>query len=137
MTGRAAAANAPKLERHLLWYRILAFATGVMLLVACTFLVLTRGVGLDELRKTSGLVWMFHGWLYLIYFIVAAALGIKLRWTWGRIVLVLVAGMVPTMSFFMEHSVTRDVRGRIAAGSAADRPAGAATATGAAAPAVD
>lgn len=119
------ATTVAKLARHLLWYRVLAFATGVMLLVACGFLVLTRGLGKDGLKTASGLVWMGHGWLYLVYFIVAAALGIKLRWSWGRIVLVLVAGMVPTASFFAEHSVTRDVRHQIelcAAG--ATEPAG-------------
>lgn len=137
MTGRAATANVPKLERHLLWYRILAFATGVVLISACVLWFVTDGLDEHGLDKITGLVWMFHGWLYLVYFLVAAALGIKVRWNWLRIAAVLAAGTIPTASFVAEHYVTRDLRARIAAGSAAHRAAGAAAPTGAAAPAVD
>lgn len=137
MTAPAQAPADARLGRHLLWYRVLAFATGVVLISACVLWFVTDGLDKHSLDAPTGLVWMFHGWLYLIYFLIAAALGIKLRWNWLRIAAVLAAGTIPTMSFVAEHYVTKDVRARIAAGSAADRPAGAAASAGAATPAVD
>ena len=58
----------------------------------------------------TGILWVAHGYLYLLYVIATVNLGLKLRWPWLRMVLVMLAGTVPTMSFVAEHYVTRDTR---------------------------
>ncbi len=87
-------------------YRIMAFTTGVVLICGCIALIL-KAVGVPHMEPGTGLVWVAHGWLYLVYVVVTGMLGIKLRWPLGRYALVMLAGTVPTMSFVAEHFVTR------------------------------
>jgi integral membrane protein len=85
-------------------YRFLAFLTGVVLICSCiAWAIWTHAAG-------TGYLWMAHGWFYLIYVVVTAILGFKLRWPLPRYVLVMLAGTVPTMSFVAEHFVTRAIR---------------------------
>jgi integral membrane protein len=97
-------------------YRIMAFVTGVVLLAGCLALVL-KGVGVPHMEPWTGFIWVGHGYLYLVYVIVTAVLGVKLRWPLPRFVVVMLAGTIPTMSFVAEHSVTRAARA-----SARDEP---------------
>ena len=94
----------------MLGYRIAAYATGVMLLVLTTSVVLHHGFG-DERLTWSGPV---HGFLYMGYLVATALLGASMGWRIKRMVLVALAGMVPMMSFVAERSVTREVRRRLA-----------------------
>jgi integral membrane protein len=90
-------------------YRFLAFLTGVVLLSGCIALILKYATDL-HMEPGTGLLWVAHGWCYLIYVIVAAVLGFRLRWPLPRYVLVMLAGTIPTMSFVAEHFVTRAIR---------------------------
>jgi integral membrane protein len=92
-------------------YRIAAYATGVMLLVLTTSVVLHYGFG-DRRLAWSGPV---HGFLYMGYLVTTVLLGTSLRWRPGRMVRVALAGMIPLMSFVAERSVTGEVRSRLAA----------------------
>ena len=56
------------------------------------------------------LLWVAHGWLFLVYVISTLILGARLRWPIGRYLLVMLAGTIPTMSFVAEHFVTRAAR---------------------------
>jgi integral membrane protein len=96
-------------------YRVMAFVTGVVLLTGCLLLIL-KAVGVPHMEPWTGFVWVAHGYLYLVYVIVTAVLGVKLRWPLLRYALVMLAGTIPTMSFVAEHVVTR------AAHSAAETP---------------
>lgn len=90
-------------------YRIMAFVTGVVLLCGCIALIL-KAVGVPHMEPETGFIWVAHGYLYLVYVIVTAVLGAKLRWPLPRFALVMLAGTVPTMSFVAEHIVTRAAR---------------------------
>ena len=94
---------------HLLRYRIMAFVTGVVLISGCVTLILKYGTSID-MEPLTGYVWVAHGWLYLIYVIITAMLGFKLRWPLARYALVMLAGTIPTASFVAEHFVTRQTR---------------------------
>lgn len=96
---------------RLLAYRIAAYATGVMLLVLTTSVILHYGFD-DERLAWSGPV---HGFLYMGYLVTTALLGTSVRWRLSRMVLVALAGTIPLMSFVAERSVTREVRSRHAA----------------------
>jgi len=113
-TGAAPSPARSKYAGALLRYRIMAFTTGIVLLAGTTALVLKDVVHVHHLEPGTGLLWVAHGYLYLLYVIATLNLGLKLRWPLLRVVLVMLAGTVPTMSFVAEHYVTRDTRERLA-----------------------
>jgi integral membrane protein len=94
---------------HLKRYRIMAFTTGVVL-IAGTVALIVKVSGVHHMEPGTGLLWVAHGWLYLIYVITTAMLGFRLRWPLPRYALVMLAGTIPTMSFVAEHFVTRAAR---------------------------
>lgn len=100
-----------RVAARLIGYRIAAYATGVMLLVLTTSVVLHYGFG-DRRLAWSGPV---HGFLYMGYLVTTVLLGTSVRWRPGRMVLVALAGTIPFMSFVAERSVTGEVRRRLAA----------------------
>jgi integral membrane protein len=100
-----------RVAARLVGYRIAAYATGVMLLVLTTSVVLHYGFG-DRRLAWSGPV---HGFLYMGYLVTTVLLGTSVRWRPGRMVLVALAGTIPFMSFVAERSVTGEVRRRLAA----------------------
>jgi integral membrane protein len=108
-----ATAAKSKIEGALLRFRIMAFTTGVVLLSGTIALILKDVANVKHMEPGTGLLWLGHGYLYLVYVATVLNLGLKLRWPFIRIVLVALAGTIPTMSFVAEHVVTRDVRAKI------------------------
>ncbi|MEU3571330.1 DUF3817 domain-containing protein [Kitasatospora sp. NPDC036755] len=104
------------------WYRALAIATGVALLVFCGFMV--AKYGFDAAQDVTTYVAMLHGYLYIGYFVVTFMLGQKLKWPMGRLVLTLAAGCIPFLSFVFERKVAREAAEKLPAGGGARQPAG-------------
>ncbi|WP_375479161.1 DUF3817 domain-containing protein [uncultured Jatrophihabitans sp.] len=96
-------------SKHLTRYRVMAFVTGVVLLLG-TIALIVKYSSSTKLEPLTGILWVAHGYLYLVYVIATAMLGFRLRWPLGRYVLVMLAGTIPTMSFVAEHYVTRAAR---------------------------
>ena len=86
-------------------YRVLAWATGVFLLLLTAEVVLKYGFDTD----IGSWIPIVHGWLYLAYVVVAADLWFRTRLPAGGMLLVLIAGTVPLASFAAERWVTRRV----------------------------
>jgi integral membrane protein len=94
------------IRQALLRYRVLAYATGVLLLL------LTLNVVLKYVFDQKGMgawVAIAHGWLYLVYVVVAVDLWFRTRLPTSRMLLVVLAGTVPGMSFVAERWVRRQV----------------------------
>ena len=95
-------------------YRVMAYVTGVLLVL------LTLGVIAKYLLHIAGAssfveaVGIAHGWLYIVYLIVAFELGAKAKWPVARQIWVLLAGTVPTAAFFVERRVMRELAPKIA-----------------------
>ncbi len=88
----------------LLRFRVMAFIVGVGLLVLCATMVLKYVPAFDNPRPVE--VWgPIHGFLYMLYVLTVLDLGFRARWSFGRIVLVALAGTVPFVSFWAEHRV--------------------------------
>jgi len=102
--------SADQVKARLLGYRVMAYATGVMLLVLTSSVVLHYGFG-DHRLWWSGPV---HGFLYMGYLVATVVLGTTVRWQPARMVLVALAGTIPFMSFVAERNVTHEVRGQLA-----------------------
>lgn len=94
------------LRVRLLAFRVMAYVTGVFLLLLVTSMVLEYGFDNDSLSWSA----YAHGWLYMVYLVTVLLLGTAVRWTPGRMVLVMLAGTIPLMSFVAERRVTRTVR---------------------------
>lgn len=96
-----------KVAGALLRYRVLAYATGVWLLVLTAEMVAKYIFGVDNLPTWIAIV---HGWVYFVYLILTMDLAVKVRWPVGRTVGTLLAGTVPFLSFFVEHKRTQQVK---------------------------
>jgi integral membrane protein len=56
-----------------------------------------------------------HGWLYMIFLVMAALLARKARWPLGFTAVTLILGTVPVLSFVGERRATARVRAQMAA----------------------
>jgi integral membrane protein len=98
----------PKVQGALTRYRVLAYVVGVMLLVLVLVAVPLRyAAGVPEVSKVVSPI---HGFVYIVYLAAAFDLALKARWTAKGTVLVLLAGVVPFLSFWAERRVTARVR---------------------------
>lgn len=87
-------------------FRVLAYVVGVGLLTLCLAMVLKYAADLPQYMRVVGPA---HGFLYAVYLVCAVDLALKARWSVRGTVLVLLAGMVPLLSFVAERWVTRKV----------------------------
>jgi len=111
---------APKTRSALTRYRVLAWATGVFLLLLTLHVVLqvvewqadgvpygqTEGLG-AWIPGADAWVPITHGYLYLVYVVVAVDLWFRTRLPLLPMAGVVLAGTVPFMSFVAERWVTR------------------------------
>jgi integral membrane protein len=95
-------------------YRVMAYVTGTMLLLLCGEIVLHYAA------HNTALEWIprLHGFVYIVYLVTVWDLWSRMRWSWGRLVTMVLAGVVPVMSFVLERRVRRDAEARIGAPTA-------------------
>lgn len=101
-------------------YRVMAYVVG-------TLLILLFGAWGMELFLPDGsagqhlgeVVTMYlgvaHGWLYMIFLVMAALLARKARWPLGFTAVTLLLGTVPVLSFVAERRATARVRAQMSA----------------------
>lgn len=107
--------SAPTVRRALTFFKIMAFVVGVGLLLLVLGMVLRYGF--DRPRVSE--VWSpIHGFLYMVYVVATANLGFKVKWGLGKMVLVMLAGTVPFLSFWAERKVSDEVETRLAKAAA-------------------
>ena len=87
-------------------YRVMAYVTGVLIIVLCFVGIPLQIAGHPQVQQYVGEV---HGFLYIVYVIMAFLLALKLRMrllSW-RTLLLLLAGTIPVMTFVVERWMTR------------------------------
>lgn len=92
----------------LLRYRAIAYVVGVALI-----LLVVIGMPLKYLWDEPAVVETVgtaHGFLYMIYLVAVFDLARRTRWGLRRMLLVMLAGTIPFVSFYCERVVTRWVR---------------------------
>ena len=92
------------MEAAVLRYRVMAYVTGVVLVVLCFVGIPLQVAGHPAVANDVGVV---HGILYIIYLAFAWLLARRLRLATGPTVIMLLAGTVPVMTFIVERWVTR------------------------------
>lgn len=96
------------MERAFQRYRLMSFVTGTTLLILCVFLGLhTFDLSLwRHLRVLVTVVGIGHGVvLYPIYMVMCFQLWLRSRIPLVLLVLMLLAGFVPGLAFYMEHRI--------------------------------
>jgi integral membrane protein len=96
-------------------YRVLAIVVGLLLVALTIGMVLkyglTEGTELQTFGDSmTGVVALMHGWIYIVYVVVAFLLSRRAGWSLGFLALMLVAGLVPFLIFWVEHKVVADLR---------------------------
>jgi len=86
-------------------YRVMAYITGVLIIVVCFV-----GIPLQVAAHNTFIVndiGTLHGFLYIVYIVVAYILAQKLKMKLWPTVLLLLAGTIPIMTFFVERWMQR------------------------------
>ena len=96
-------------------YRVLAIVVGV-LLAFCALVSLplkylaTEGSDLQRFGEDTAVLWVAHGWVFMIYVVVTFLLARRSGWTIPFTVLALAAGLIPLVIFWVERSVVAKMR---------------------------
>ncbi|MGG5752332.1 DUF3817 domain-containing protein [Zafaria sp. Z1313] len=120
------------------FYKVLAYATGVMLLLVVVEMVAKYGFGAEIVAggttaegasnvlgflpedsftggvNLSSVVLIVHGWMYVVYLIADFRLWSLMRWPFMRFITIALGGVVPLLSFFMERRVHGEVERELA-----------------------
>jgi integral membrane protein len=100
----------------LLRYRVMATVVGVLLIilvligVPLKYLADDGTSAQDAGEAITTYLGIAHGWLYMIFLVMAAILARKARWAIPFTVTTLLAGTVPILTFWAERRATRAVR---------------------------
>ena len=86
------------------FYRVMAYVTGVWLILLVIGMILRYGFGDPTMSSTVAPV---HGWLYVIYLLATLLLTRQRGFTAGFAILTALAGTIPFASFVAERKVTR------------------------------
>ena len=109
----------------MLRYRVMAYVTGVVLVVLCFVGVPLQVAGYPAVAHYVGVV---HGILYIIYLLCAWQLARMLRLAAKPTLIMLLAGTVPIMTFVVERWVTRRfINPALGEGSGQSQPSAPAT----------
>jgi len=136
--------DAPRIRSALKLYKISAYVTGSLLLllvieVILKYTPLHREIyfgspqGLvalvpwnpaDPRISVTGLnvsigILIMHGWLYVVYLFMDFRLWSVMRWPFTRFIAIALGGVVPFLSFIVEHFTSKRARAELAALEAA------------------
>ncbi|HEY5516460.1 MAG TPA: DUF3817 domain-containing protein [Pengzhenrongella sp.] len=95
-------------------YRVMAWVTGTWLLLLTLEIVLKYVVGVGP-GVLAWIRWIppFHGFVYMVYLVTVLDAWSKMRWGFGRLAVLVLAGVVPVMSFVVERRVHADAEVRL------------------------
>ncbi|MBA3782441.1 MAG: DUF3817 domain-containing protein [Nocardioides sp.] len=96
-------------------YRVLALVVGLLLVALAAGMVLKYGLAEGgELQSfgdsLTGVVALIHGWVYILYVVVAFLLSRRAGWSLQFLLVMLLAGLIPLLIFWVEHRVTTRLR---------------------------
>jgi integral membrane protein len=86
-------------------YRIIAWVVGTILLVLVLVGMPLEYLGHD--KTVVAIVGPIHGFLFMVYVVLTFDLGRRVHWPLSRMLLVMLAGTVPFLSFWAERKVSR------------------------------
>ncbi|MBA2417992.1 MAG: DUF3817 domain-containing protein [Nocardioidaceae bacterium] len=105
----------------LIRYRVMATVVGVLLIVLIVIGVPLKYFAAEgtEPQQIGEFITTYlgtaHGWLYMIFLVMAAILARTARWSIPFTILTLLCGTIPLVSFWAERNATRRTREIMAA----------------------
>lgn len=87
-------------------YRIIAWIVGVCLLALVVVGMPLKYLGHNDTVVAA--VGPAHGFLYMAYVALTFDLARRVHWSFRRMILVMLAGTIPFLSFWAERKVSRD-----------------------------
>lgn len=87
-------------------YRIIAWIVGVVLIALVVVGMPLKYLG-DNDAVVAG-IGPAHGFLFMIYLVLTFDLSRRAKWPLSRMLLVMLAGTIPFLSFWAERKVTRN-----------------------------
>lgn len=104
----------------LLRYRIMAYVVGTLLVIlVCVGLPLKYFADNESVVLYTAVP---HGWLFIVLLITAFDLGRRVHWSWARLILIGLSGIVPFMTFIAEHYACKNVREWLATEGNVEQP---------------
>ncbi|GAA4495390.1 DUF3817 domain-containing protein [Actinoallomurus oryzae] len=92
-------------------YRIMAYVTGTLLIVLCFVAVPLKIFAHNGVLSNA--VGVPHGVIcYPLYLLATFDLYRRARWPLGRVVLIVLAGVIPFLAFYVERRVVNELRTR-------------------------
>lgn len=134
-------ADLPRIPGALRLYRVASIITGVFLLLLCAEMLIKYALGYElELGGPNGFlafvprdtttavnlstgILIAHGWFYVLYLFSDFRLWSLMRWPFTRFVVIALGGVIPTLSFFVEVRIVREVTAYLEARRAVSAPA--------------
>ena len=125
-------ADLPRIPGAVRLYQVASIITGVLLLLLCAEMVIKYGFHHElELGGPQGFlafvpndtvtavnlstgILIAHGWFYVLYLFSDFRLWSLMRWPFSRFILIALGGVVPTLSFFVETRISREVKAYLA-----------------------
>jgi integral membrane protein len=92
------------LRGALIRYRIIAWIVGVVLIALVAVGMPLKYLGGDD--SVVATVGPAHGFLFMVYVVLTFDLGRRAKWPLGRMLLVMLAGTIPFLSFWAERKVS-------------------------------
>jgi integral membrane protein len=89
-------------------YRAMAYVVGTLLVVLVFVAVPVKYIGGEP--ALSSIVSPVHGLLYMVYLAFAFDLYRRAGWPLSRMAVMVAAGLVPFLAFFIERKITQEVR---------------------------
>ncbi|MCO5975068.1 MULTISPECIES: DUF3817 domain-containing protein [Actinoallomurus] len=100
-------------------YRVMAYVTGVLLIALCFVAVPLKLFAHNGVLSTA--IGIPHGMIcYPLYLITAFDLYRRVRWPLGKMVLIVLAGIIPFLTFYVERRVVAELRERTVPAAGAD-----------------
>jgi integral membrane protein len=86
-------------------YRVIAYVVGVVLILFVAVAIPLKYIW--DQPAMGQVVAPMHGFLYMVYLVAVFDLGRRAKWPLSRMVLLMLAGTIPFVSFYAERVVTR------------------------------
>lgn len=89
----------------LLFYKVMAYVTGFWLLLLVVEMVLKYLVDVSGNHEPVIGTWVaiVHGMIYVVYVLAVFNLWSVMRWSFSRMIYLIIAGVVPVLSFVLER----------------------------------
>lgn len=97
-------------ERALKWFKVMAFTAGAAMFVLIAEMVLKYGFDNEVLSWWSPV----HGFIFMGFVFTVWNLGTMLRWSFGRMVAIVLGACIPFVAFVIERRVAAEVEPTLA-----------------------